>query len=65
MLRLYIEAIKLGNISLLKSMSKKMMLLAKAHAVKATKSADIFLFSYHTTLEISLLCYSFSEIKIE
>ena len=46
MLRLYIEAIKLGNISLLKSMSKKMMLLAKVHAFKATKSADIFLFSY-------------------
>ena len=45
-LRLYIEAIRLGNISLLKSMSKKMMLLAKAHAFKATKSADIFLFSY-------------------
>ena len=45
-MRLYIEAIKLGNISLLKSMSKKMMLLAKAHVVKATKSADIFLFFY-------------------
>ena len=38
-LRLYIEAIRLGNISLLKSMSKKMMLLAKVHAFKATKSA--------------------------
>ena len=45
-MRLYIEAIRLGNISLLKSMSKKMMLLAKAHTFKATKSADIFLFSY-------------------
>ena len=31
---------------MLRSMSKKMILLAKAHAFKATKSADIFLFSY-------------------
>ena len=37
---------KISTGTQLKSMSKKMMLLAKAHAFKATKSADIFLFSY-------------------